>query len=143
MSTIFVSQHKNKFDQVVVYCTLASKNLVSEAFAEDGYDGDPTPDFQGKCMQRDAEIYRSAYRKILFLAPQYRAMTLARPDYGYLLHDDVSEAYTYLDNMVAEANKPDSHENFKFSVNNVLAQWGAQTIEQIREKLVKVYKYDW
>lgn len=143
LSTIFVSQHKNKFDRVVVYCTLASKNLVSEAYANDGNDGDPTPEYQGKCMQHDAKIYRAAYHKMLFLAPQYREMILSRPDYGWLLHDDVNKAYAYVNDLEAEANKPDAHENHKFRIDRLIEQWGVQTIEQLHEKLNKVYEHDW
>lgn len=143
MSTIVVSQHKNKFDQVVVYCTLAESNEVAEAWAEDGNDGEPTQEYRGKCMMHDAQVYRGAYRKMLFLVPQYKKMTLARPDYGYLLFDTIGEAHAWLDKEVEEAHKPDAHENYRFALNRKLKQWDASSIEDFKAKLEKVYKYTW
>lgn len=143
MSTISVGQHKNKFDQVVVYCDLADENLVSEAWAADGHDGEPSDEFVGKCMLHDAQVYRGAYRKMLFLAPQYRDMTLARPDFGHLLHDDVQGAYDWLDDAVKRAKEPGAHENHGFYLNRQLRQWRVATVAELREKLQKVYKYEW
>lgn len=143
VSTIHVDQHKNKFDMVVVYCKLAEPNLVSEAWAADGNNGDPSDEFAGKCMVHDAQIYRSAYRKMLFLAPQYKEMTLGRPDYGYLLHDDVVDAYAYIDGRVAEAQAPGAHENHQKYVDRLLYNWRVPTVDAWKEKIAKVYKYDW
>lgn len=143
MSTIYVDQHKNKFNMTVVYCTLAEENEVSEAWAEEGHDGDPSDDFRGKCMLRDAQVYRSSYRKMMFLAPQHKELLFPRADYGYLIADDVSEAYAYIDGRVAEAQAPGAHENHQKGVDRLLRTWAVPTIEALKEKLAKVYKYDW
>ena len=49
VSTITVEQHKEKFGKVVVYCTLADINEVSEKWAELGNDGDPDDLFIQLC----------------------------------------------------------------------------------------------
>ena len=143
VSTIFVSQHKNKFDATVVYCTLAETNAVSEAWAESGHDGDPSDEFVGKCMLDDAQLYRSAYRKMMFLAPQYKQMLFPRCDYGYLIADDVAAAYAYIDERVAEAQAPGAHENHQKYVDRLLHDWRVPTVDAWKEKIAKVYKYDW
>jgi len=133
VSTIFVSQHKNKFDRVVVYCTLAATNLVNESWAENGEDGEPTPEFIEKCFVHDAEMYRMCYRKMLFLAPQYRDMTLATPDYCYLLFDTKAELDAWL---------IDKHEHAKEANGcrpGLLENWHVNNIDELRVKLHKVY----
>lgn len=137
VSTIAVSQHKNKFDLVVVYCTLAETNLVSEAWAEDGHDGDPTPDYVSKCMEHDAHLYRSSYRKMMFLAPQYKKMTLARPDYGYLLFDTKDELDAWLKDQGEYAKEPNGESP------HLLKRWSASDAAELRTKLHKVYDRRW
>src|SRR5271156_1821849 len=77
-STIYVSQHKEKFWGVVVYCQLASEKLVAEKWAwckaneeklkrlprrmsPEGvsFEGDePTPQFKATCFFHDCLHYR-------------------------------------------------------------------------------------
>lgn len=137
VSTIEVAQHKNKFDMVVVYCTLASTNEVNEAWAETGHDGDPPSEFVDKCLQQDANLYRKAYRKMLFLAPQYREMMLSRPDYGYLLFDDKARLDEWLDHQgeyQKTKNVDDTH---------LQKRWNCGSADELRAKLHQVYDTRW
>ena len=140
MSTIYVDQHKNKFNLVVVYCSLAEDNLVSEAWASEGHDGDPSDDFVGKCMLRDAQVYRSAYRKMIWLVPQHKEMILGRADHGYLLYDSVDEVDKWIGELVARC---DEHPNHKAHLDRVLRDWRVASTAELKAKLEKVYKYDW
>lgn len=137
VSTIFVSQHKNKFDQVVVYCTLAEANLVSEAWAEDGHDGDPNQEYVIKCLEDDAKLYRNAYRKMMFLAPQYKKMMLARPDYGYLLFDTKEQLDEWLAHQGEYAKEPNGQSP------HLLKRWEAASADELRARLHKVYDRRW
>jgi hypothetical protein len=137
VSTIAVSQHKNKFDQVVVYCTLAETNEVSEAWAEQGGAGDPPAEFVDKCLYSDAVLYRKAYRKMLFLAPQFRDMTLARPDYGYLLFNTKDELDAWLAHKSEYAKEPNGEHP------GLLKRWHAADPAELRSKLHKVYDSRW
>lgn len=60
-STIKVLQFKQKFNQVVVYCTLADVVEVQEAWKEKGHSGEPSQRFKRECFVRDACTYRNAY----------------------------------------------------------------------------------
>ena len=139
MSTIHVAQHKNKFDLVVVYCTLAETNEVHEAWAEEGKSGLPDAKFLDRCLDHDADLYRKTYRKIMFLAPQYKAMTLGRPDYGYLLFDTKQELDEWLDNQ-GEYQKTKNVDD-----ENLQRRWNCGSADELRAKLYKVYdnKYPW
>lgn len=126
MSTILVEQHKNKFNQVVVYCTLAHTSLVEEKWTKESNDGPPTSEFVQKCLFHDACVYRNAYRKMMFLVPQHTDIILSRPDHKELLFDHISEALLSL-----QANPP--------HMKGVLSRWGVDTLEEFGEKLKKVY----
>lgn len=138
VSTILVKQHKNKFDNVIVYCMLAQETMVAEAWAEDGNVGTPSPEYVGRCMERDARVYRSSYRKMLFLVPQHREMMHAAADHGYLLHDDVNTAHVKIDEL-ASSVLPGSIASTRF----LLDKWHAKTVEELKDKLAGVYKHDW
>lgn len=117
--------------------------MVSDAWASKGGEGDPPDEFVSMCMGRDAKVYRGVYRKMLFLAPQYREMTMARPDYGYLVFDDVTEAFSYVDGIVTATNVPAARENDRFHLTNLLERWRVTTPDQLKDKLDRVYSYDW
>lgn len=61
MSTIHVAQHKTKFNDIRIYCTLANPDLVKEVWASLGEAGDPPPSFFEKCLRRDAMHYRECH----------------------------------------------------------------------------------
>lgn len=123
-STIRVDQHKNKFNQVVVYCELADENLVSELWAFGGSAGLPTKEYRVSRLIKDARRYRRSYRQMIFLAPQYKDMILARPDYGYLLFDDIDMFDEWL-------NVQGKH---------ILERWHADNIDQLRSYILEVYQ---
>lgn len=137
MSTIDVAQHKNKFDMVVVYCTLAEHNQVAEAWAESGQDGEPTPKFIDGCLIEDANLYRKSYRKMMFLAPQFKKEILGRPDYGYLLYDTKQELDAWLDHQ-GEYQKTKNVDD-----ENLQKRWNCSSSEELRTKLYKVYDNKW
>ncbi len=127
ISTIRVDQHKNKFDQVVVYCTLAAHDLVDKAcVAERDESNNPTVEFIKKCRRHDAVHYRRCYLEMLSLVPQFRDMLWARPDYGYLLLDTKEEIRNWFGGN-------DDH------VKYVAKMWDFQTVEELFAELHKVY----
>ena len=125
ISTIKVDQHKNKFDQVVVYCTLAHPDLVDTACdRERGEDCEPTTEFVKKCMFHDAVHYRKCYMQMLQLVPQHRGMILSRPDYGYLLCDKKEDIAACLGVDHAEL---------------VAKKWHLETTDELFSELHRVY----
>ncbi len=134
VSTIRVEQHKNKFNNVIVYCELANANLVSEAWAEEGNSGPPPGEFINKCRLHDARLYRSVYHKMLFLAPGYREMMFNWADYGYLLFDGVVDLEAWLDAKGEHALETNGQHLMKPHVG-----WRAGSLDDLREKLRRVY----
>ena len=133
VSTIQVDQHKNKFDLVVVYCTLAEDAQVLAAWSEQGGQGEPAPEFVARCLDHDAVVFRQAYRKMLFLAPQHAERILARPNYGYLLFDDVAT----LDAWLEERRE---HAQTKNGDNLDLQRcWNVPDAAALRARLHKAY----
>ncbi len=132
MSTIRVDQHKNKFDQVIVYCELIDTNLVSQAWVAEGKgNGDPPVEFIQACMQRDALVYRRAYRMMMSLLPEFREVIHSHADFKYLLYDSTKELDAWLD-----AYDP-SHMQF------LLSKWRVTDVATLRELLHKTYKRGW
>lgn len=127
MSTISVAQHKNKFDQVVVYCELAEFNEVATAWAAQGNVGEPTLDFTMRCRHHDACVYRNAYRKMLALVvPDYVDSILSMASYRYLLFD-TKEA---LDAWLNENNG---------TIDAWCITWNAASADEFRNRLHEVY----
>ncbi len=89
MSTIAVSQHKEKFGTVRVYCTLASTEKVKREWRKtikswkERLTGDDSPrpdrhEFTLQCLERDMIWYRLVYQQAVRLWPQYeKAITCA------------------------------------------------------------------
>lgn len=136
ISTIEVSQHKNKFDQVRVYCTLASYNLVSENWALDGGEGHPSPAYRQVCMMHDAHIYRDAYRGMVALVPDLRNMIMSQADFAYLLSDTMKDVDVWIGKITEGANL---HENQAKYLARLLDDWGVEDVIQLRENIRKVY----
>ena len=89
MSTIAVSQHKEKFGTVRVYCTLAASEKVKREWRKtlrswkERSPGDDSPrpsreEFTRECLERDMVWYRTVYMQAVRLWPQYeKAITCA------------------------------------------------------------------
>lgn len=137
VSTIFVDQHKNKWDQVIVYCRLADPGLVAASWHDVDRDGrPPTLEFVDKCLLRDARLYRQCYLKMLSLAPQHRDRILSRADYGYLLFDDQVQLDAWLSSHQLSNKELTNAE----SLLELPCTWGIVTVEELRSKLASVYE---
>lgn len=132
MSTIKVEQYKNKFNAVVVYCTLADADYVNSSWLAE-HDGTPTREYIERCLARDACIYRNAYKKMLALAPQCRDVILARPDHGYLLFDTKDDLDVWLD----------KHDHDEQYMKQLMSLWNVGDIGALRTKLHFVYDQLW
>lgn len=88
-------------------------------------------------MDDDAWLYRNVYRKMLFLAPQYREMMLARPVYGYLLFDTNEQLDEWFAHQDKYANEPNGHDP------RLLRLWKVTNIDELRARLHKVYDHRW
>ncbi len=97
VSTIFVDQHKNKFNYVRVYCSLADKGMVQKSWNEEGFVGEPDSEYLTKCLFNDAKHYRLTYRTMMWLLPQHKEIITRDADYGYLLFDTLEELDAWLD----------------------------------------------
>lgn len=138
-STIDVLQHKSKFGQVCVYCTLAETNLVNESWAAHGNDGEPSQEFRLACLLADAQTYRSVYFNFVALAPQHREAIIARADFGYLLYESVEAFDAWLNPAVTAASM---HPGNKVWLDRLLLMWHASDVEQLRKRLMSVCGFD-
>ena len=132
VSTIHVEQYKNKFNEVIVYCTLADDKQVLDAWRESGNEGEYTPEFRHKCLLNDAKHYRKCYRKMLRLVPQYHDMIMGRPDHSMLLQDDIVKLDQFLSYQNASMNKKRGEDQ------RLLNDWGVSTSEELRSLICKI-----
>jgi hypothetical protein len=96
MSTIAVSQHKEKFGTVRVYCTLAASEKVNRVWRKElrswreRLPGDDSPRpckkmFKQQCLERDMTWYRIVYMQAIRLWPHYeKAITCAASEHHLL-----------------------------------------------------------
>jgi hypothetical protein len=126
VSTIMIDQHKEKFGDVRIYCTLANNELV-RCMWKVNHLSLPRPampeTFKDECWLHDAQYYRRCYRDMVSLVPQYENAIIDAADHGELLHDDVAK----LDAMPAATN------------TYLCSKYGDVTPEQLIEKLRRVY----
>jgi hypothetical protein len=114
VSTIKVEQHKIKFDQVRVYCTLAHPSLVQQKWAwlvdrerrrsrgVQFYDRIHSPSllalvqageilapdvFSQSCMMHDAIWYRKVHCQMISMCPDVKRAIIVGADHPELLHD--------------------------------------------------------
>lgn len=112
VSTIYVEQHKEKFGEVRVYCTLAYPQLVKakwdwmkanpelrkmltlKHFAPDLTEcEDPTSEFTARCRLHDAIHYRKVYMEMITLVPTHSGKVCNNADFGELLRHDISSLF--------------------------------------------------
>lgn len=114
VSTISVTQSKEKFWHVRVYCELAYPELVKQKWqwlkqreakrlaGEQTYSritqgtidmlvaSEPTPEFTMRCLRHDAIHYRRVYLEMVELRPALRDKICSQADYGDLLKEDLN-----------------------------------------------------
>lgn len=112
ISTISVQQHKVKWGEVCVYCTLADPELLKQAPAFS------RPNSWFEAMKHDAAHYRRCYLWMLELVPQHRDAILGRADHGYLLLPDAKA----LSDWVAE-NSVAPNAGGQSYVERIAEQW--------------------
>jgi len=116
VSTISVDQHKNKFDDVRVYCNLAQPALVRQkwlwlkenqhlkseirSFYFPNIDvsaDEPTDEFLDRCIKHDAMYYREVYEDMVALQPHLRGKICRAADHTELLYGTLQEVIDKLD----------------------------------------------
>lgn len=92
VSTILVDQHKQKFNNVRIYCTLAAARLVDEAWITSGGSGQFTEAFIVQRFYADAVHYRRTYLSMIELLPERTVHCVCgSADYPELLCKDKNE----------------------------------------------------
>lgn len=138
VSTISVSQHKEKFFYIRIYCKLADPKLVEEkwlAEREREADGEEPPkEFKQKCLRQDAHHYRACYLDMIQLVPRLKGRIRSQADYAELLFDDEAEMRKYID----ELNDPEypQHDHVK----HYREKYGVSTNEELKDELARFYK---
>ena len=97
VSTIRIDQHKEKFGDVRIYCTLADAELV-RCMWKIRHTQLPRPTmpdtFKDECWLHDARHYRRCYRDMVSLVPHYKDAIINAADHYELLYDDVDKLST-------------------------------------------------
>ena len=124
-STIFVTQYKEKFGQVRVYCDLANDVEVKKAWNESNQCGEPTFDFKRKWLENDMLHYRTCYMNMVDLVPHYEDTILGAADHGWLLCHDIDELNEFIEKNETIFEYIHSSYNFK-------------NIDEFRQKIIDV-----
>lgn len=130
VSTIRVDQHKEKFWNVRIYCTLADADLVKEKWAKHGGEGEPTSEFKRQCLRLDVQHYRKCYLDQIALIPRLKRRIRSQADYSELLLDDVNE----LDARTHQLELQDG-DALKF----FRSRYGVETNDELRQLLRSFY----
>lgn len=94
VSTIRVSQAKEKFGRVRVYCSFADPMLVARKWEAYNYSkmlSDVTSEFMESCLFHDADRYRRVHKRIANLLPHYYDVIHACADFPGLLCESKEE----------------------------------------------------
>ena len=95
VSTILVSQYKQKFSDIRIYCELAHERLVKEAYTA----SEPKmsyKDFLSYRVYEDASHYRICYKTMMAVAPEYKDALFNGADRPELLVDSETEMEPYI-----------------------------------------------
>ena len=101
ISTIEVHQYKQKFNEIRIYCTLASPRLVTDMWVGDNiHDSrDITDAFIEQCFDHDARHYRYVYLSMVDLTPADADSILCSADYRELLCKDTKALDEFIDKI--------------------------------------------
>jgi hypothetical protein len=138
-STIMVYQHKVKFADIRIYCTLADQALVTERWLKTGHTGDPDQQFIDECYMFDARHYRDCYLSMLALLPGPVAQYVCESaDYSLLLVADLEE----LDRAIAW--NAEKWENGKYPqyLTHLCRRYGnGKTFDDVRQYVANVCRF--
>ena len=81
LSTIAISQTKEKFGEARVYVDIANFERVEDLWRAHGQSGEPTGDFINLRRISDMKHYHYIYRMITQLFPQYKKAIVSGADY--------------------------------------------------------------
>jgi len=154
-STIHVSQHKEKFFFIRVYCNLADDKLVAQywAFLKDRerrqeggeqfytkmrqnvvdmvkQNDEPPRDFFQRCVKHDAIHYRKVYMEMVALQPHLLSKICSGADHGELLFKQVDEALKELDERMSKSD--DWHKSY-------LKKYYVDTVEELKALFQVIY----
>lgn len=138
ISTISVSQHKEKFFWVRIYCGLANKDMVQARWTAEGNEGEPTPEYHDKRKRLDAWHYRTCYLDMMRMVDaKYKFRIRSQADFAELLFDDEKELFEKLDKVAKAAEASDIEYD---GLAGYRSRWGAKDNEELKQKLAALYK---
>jgi hypothetical protein len=140
ISTIKVSQHKEKFWYVRIYCRLADPGLVQQRWLEERpheQPEEPPEEFKEKCFKSDAYHYRRCYLDMLRLIPErLHKRLIAQADYEELLHPTADDMALRIDEIEAhDLQNASPHDTLKY----YRERYGVDTNVELKEKLRNLY----
>jgi len=138
VSTIKVEQHKVKFTDVRIYCSLAHPDLVQAMwndFHEDGMPAEPTAEFKARCLMDDARYYRHCYISMLELLPEKVAhLVCGAADFRELLCKDLAE----LDQLINRNVKQSDGGKYPQYLSWLNTRYHVTTVDEVRQCLAKI-----
>jgi hypothetical protein len=137
VSTIGVTQYKDKFGYVRIYCTLADRDLVQVKYLQaplQSASPEPPKGFRDKCFRLDAYHYRNCYMEMIEIIPRLKLRIRAQADYNELLMDDVAEMKAQVDRL----SRPDPNNHYDL-LGGMRARYGAQDNEDLKARLSVLY----
>jgi hypothetical protein len=102
LNTIHVSDYKEKFGEIRIYCDLADEQLIRERYVGAGEDEHV---IRKKCLINDSRWYRDHYKAMISLVPHYEKVITGAADYHELISHwsksdfDIYFTTTILSNM--------------------------------------------
>ena len=90
-TTIVVSQYKEKFGEIRVYCHLADPNLINEKYNSNKFNRMSLEDFRELCYVQDIIHYRNTYFIFRDLMPQYWSVMFSGADNPEYLYETKEE----------------------------------------------------
>lgn len=134
-STISITQYKQKFNEIRIYCELANSQLVNELFVELGGVGEPTDEFKRQAFINDARHYRDCYLSMTRLLTQDDAESVTcAADYRELLCSDLKELDTYID----YARKSYADGSFPQHLTHLTKLYGGESFDDVRNIIIEI-----
>lgn len=134
ISTIHVAQYKTKFDDIRIYCDLASPELVLDLWKSMGKVGEPDEKFNKECLWADAQHYRYCYISMInILNDEDIISSLKEPaNYPELLFSKPEDLDKFLNENLEKSLKYPQY------INNFYDKWKVEDFDSLRKFLYKI-----
>lgn len=136
VSTISVDQHKDKFNYVRIYCTLADPEEIKFAWTEHGNEGESIEEFKALCLKRDMRHYRRCYMDMVAIVPHLRDRICSSADYGNLLYETYAELEAHIDEVASKEKHPNAQMS---DMDSMVRRYNAHSVEELKMMFRSVY----